>query len=755
MPVQQRFLLLLVIGLLTPLFLFAQNARYVDPFLGSNGSGNVFPGATLPFGMVKAGPDIGNGNGNAGWLAQGPIQGFSQTHVSGTGGGAKYGNILIQPTTGAVLPSDHGSQRSAEHATVGKYEVMLTRYGVHVEATVSRRAALYRFTYPQSSAVNLLFDVAHCLSSYANQNEDQRVTASQVHILSPNRIEGSSSVTGGWNQQPNTYTVYFYAETDTPAAAFGTWQGPQIREASHEESTAGAGAAGVWMRFGASTRTVKLKVGISFISTEQARHNAETEIAGFDFERTHQSAVTAWNTALATVTLHGVDADAKQQFYTALYHAMLMPADRTGENPLWQSQEPSYDDFYAIWDTFRTSSPLLTILAPQREASIVRSLLDIYRHDGFLPDARSGNYNGRTQGGSDADMVIVDAYLKHLTGIDWETAYRALRHDAEDSPRNQVKEGRGGLDDWKSLGYLPIESVDRSASKNMEYAANDYAISLFAAGLGKQKDAALYRGRAQNWKNLWDSGVSDAGFQGFIWPRHRSGQWRADFDPLLSGTWGGDNFYEGNSWTYSTYVPQDVAALVAACGGPSRFAARMDAFFTLPNRYDVGNEPGFLAPYLFLWAERPDRTQFWVRHILDESYHSGPSGLPGNDDSGAMSSWYVFGRLGIYPNAAQDVYLIGSPSYPSATLHLGNGRTFTVETTNGGPGRPYIQSATWNGRPYARVWFTHEELMRGGTLHLTMSDKPSSWGAGSRPPSLSDNKYVGVKQQLAKVGGQQ
>lgn len=734
----RRLLWVVLLASASSIALLAQNARWVDPFLGSDGQGNVFPGATLPFGMVKAGPDVANSTANAGWLAKGAIQGFSQTHVSGTGGGAKYGNILVQPTTGTVTPADHGSPRAEEHASAGRYGVTLARYGIKVDVTASRRATLYRFTYPQGAEANLLFDVAHCLSSYANQNEDQRVTASQVTILAPEAIQGSSTVTGGWNQQKSTYTVYFYAKANVPAASFGTWQGAATHEGSHQESTNGNTSTGAWMRFAIGTRSVRVKVGISFVSTDQARHNAETEIAGYDFERTAQAAVAAWDKALSGVTMGGASEDAKRQFYTALYHTMLMPADRTGENPLWQSNEPSYDDFYAIWDTFRSSSPLLTILAPEREAAIVRSLVDIYRHDGFLPDARSGNYNGRTQGGSNAEMVIADAYLKHLRGIDWETAYRAVKHDAEDAPQDQMKEGRGGLEDWKRLGYLTIEGVDRPISKHMEYAANDYAISLIAAGLGKQSDAKLYRKRAQNWKNLWDTEASDAGFRGFVWARHHDGQWRNNFDPLLTGTWGSDSFYEGNTWTYSTYVPQDVAGLIAACGGKRRFVNRMDAFFTLPGRYDVGNEPGFLAPYLYLWAGRPDRTQYWIRNILDKSYHSGPQGLPGNDDSGAMSSWYAFGRLGFYPNAAQDVYLIGSPSYPIATLRLANGRSFTIKAVNSGPNRPYIHSATWNGKPYERPWFTHEQLMRGGTLRLVMSDKPSDWGAHSQPPSLSD-----------------
>jgi predicted alpha-1,2-mannosidase len=414
-----------------------------------------------------------------------------------------------------------------------------------------------------------------------------------------------------------------------------------------------------------------------------------------------------------------------------------MPTDRTGENPLFQSGEPSYDDFYAIWDTFRSSTPLLTLIAEDRERDIVRSLVDLYRHEGWLPDARSGNYNGRVQGGSDADMTIVDAYLKHLSGIDWDTAYQALVHDAEQTSANPTKEGRGDLDDWHDRGYLTIEGIDLPASRTMEYAANDYAIALFAKGLGKEADYQKYKQRASNWKNLWDMEATDHGFRGFVWPRYRDGSWKPNFDPLLIGTWHSDNFYEGNSWTYSTFVPQDVAGLIHASGGKDRFVERMDAFFDLPDRYDVGNEPGFLAPYLYIWAGRADRTQSRIRTILQKSYHSGPRGLPGNDDSGAISSWFAFAKLGFYPNAAQDVYLIGSPAFHRVTIHLSNGRDFIIETERNASNTPYIEGATWNGHPYTRAWFTHEQLMEGGTLRVKMSATPTLWGSVDLSPSMS------------------
>jgi predicted alpha-1,2-mannosidase len=721
-----------------------QVARYVDPMLGVAGGGNVFPGPVVPFGMIKPGPDmvaLEGHDANAGWNVEGDIRGFSQTHVSGTGGGVKYGNILVQPTTGDIAPADSASQSADEKAAAALYTVTLARYGVGVEITAARRSAIYRFHYPQGARANLLFDVGHYLLSGMRTGERQSLVSSEVEVLSPNEVAGSTSLTGGWNKQPNTYTVYFCAQTDTPATSWGTWINGKLEPGGKGMKGQAESKSGAWLTFEPKPgRSVLMKIGISFISIEQARRNLAAEIPGFDFEAIHAAAVAKWNSALSKVEIKGATPEQKQIFYSALYHTMLMPTDRTGENPLWKSAEPYYDDYYAIWDIFRTSGPLLTLIAPERETAIVRSLVDIYRHDGFLPDARSGNYNGRTQGGSNAEFMITDAYVKGLKGIDWPTAYAAEVHDAEVSPADHFKEGRGGLDDWRNLGYVSIEGSDRPGSVHMEYAADDFEVALLARGLGKTADYKKYLARSANWKNLWDAELADDGFNGFIRPRHSDGSWLTPFTTLMSGTWNGNTFYEGNSWTYSTFVPQDVASLIATIGGPERFVARLDAFFAVPGRYDVGNEPGFLAPYLYNWAGRPDKTAEHARAIIAKNYRSGQSGLPGNDDSGAMSSWYAFGQIGIFPNAGQDVYLIGSPAYAQSTLHLADGKNFIIEARNLSAENIYVTSATLNAKPLNRSWLRHREIVTGGRLVLTMSRTPGHWGEHDLPPSTPAEK---------------
>jgi len=722
---------------------YGQFARFVDPLLGASGGGNVFPGVVVPFGMIKPGPDMSAPEGhdpNAGWNATADIRGFSQTHVSGTGGGDKYGNILVQASTGDPAPMDSASPRADEQATAGLYSVKLVRYDVGVEITAARRSAIYCLRYPKAAEANLLFDVSHYLRSGEKTGEAQSLVASQVQVLSPTEVEGSTSVTGGWNKQPNTYTVYFYAKIDAPATSWGTWLDGNLQPGSKNAHGGAKQATGAWLSFAATNgRPVLMKIGISFLSVEQARRNLAAEIPGFDFDTTHAAAVAKWDQALGKVEIKGATPEQEQVFYTALYHTMLMPTDRTGENPLWNSVEPYYDDYYAIWDIFRTSGPLLTLIAPERQAGIVRSLVDIYRHEGWLPDARSGDYNGRTQGGSNAEFLLTDAYIKGLKGIDWPTAYAAEVHDAEVTSPDHFKEGRGGLDDWRQLGYVSTEGIDRSGSVSMEYAADDFEIALLAKGLGKSADYRKYLDRSGNWKNLWDSTFSADGFQGFIRPRHRDGSWLSPFTAMDSCSWGGDTFYEGNSWTYSTFVPQDVVALIAKFGGPQKFVDRLDAFFSVPGRYDVGNEPGFLTPYLYNWAGRPDKTAEHMRAIIAKSFHAGRSGLPGNDDSGAMSSWYAFGQMGIFPNAGQDLYLIGSPAYPQTTLHLAGGKDFIIEARNVSAQNIYVVAATLNGQPLDRAWLRHSEIIAGGRLVLTMSDVPGHWGEHNLPlstPSL-------------------
>jgi predicted alpha-1,2-mannosidase len=710
----------------------------VDPFIGVDWGGNTFVGATIPYGMVKVGPDMETFEGRRsgfGYSSSGVILGFSHLHLSGAQG--KYGNILVAPTTGPIELKDIKTPRTDEVNQIGYYAAKLTRYQVKAELTSSRRVGFHRYTFPASQQSHLTINVASALS-LGTDWQAQKFLGAEVHITSNREVQGVARFTGGWNRG-GEYRVYYYMVLDTPAKATQTWTGNTLSSAA--DATVGADTP-IGASFDFATKAnqvIQAKVGISFISAEQAKQNVREEVPAWNFDAIHRASTALWNTELAKLNLSGETESQRRQLYTAMYHIMLMPTDRTGENPDWKSSEPYYDDYYCIWDTFRTSSPLLTLISPDRQRDIIRSLVDIYRHTGFMPDARSGNDNGRTQGGSNANVVVADAYIKGLKGIDYETAFAAMVHDAEVPPEDAQKEGRGGLKDYNEKGYVTLAD-ERSGSRTVEYAYDDFAIAEVACGLNKRKEAALYASRAHNFENLWDKNMTVEGFKGFLRPRNPDGSWAPPY-LVVRGTWP-DFFYEGDIWTYSIYAPQDMHRLIEMAGGNEAFVHRLDWTF-LRRHFDVTNEPGFLVPFLYNYAGRPDKTADIVRLLLEKAFTDNRAGIPGNDDSGAMSSWLIFSTLGVFPVAGQDIYLIGTPSIPDAALSLSNGKKLHIIAKNldkQGLNR-YVQSATLNGIPLTTAWFRHGQIKDGANLVLTMGPAPSDWGRTTLPPSMSDANF--------------
>jgi len=709
--------------------------KSVSPFLGVDWGGNTFVGATLPFGMVKTGPDMESWDGRAsgfGYWTNGRVLGFSQTHLSGAQG--KYGNIRVMPVTGPLVLGDVASAREAEVNQPGYYATNLNRWNTRVELTATRRVALHRYTFAKSGEAHIAVDIAHCLNKGAG-SENQRFLGGEVHVVSNREIQGFGRYAGGWNKG-GEYRVYFSMMLDAPAAGVRTWTGSELAGNPNASVGGDKGLGATFDLMPNAGQVVQAKVAISFVSVAQARATMDQEARGWNFDGVRAAAHDAWNEALSKIVLHGETESKRVQIYTALYHTMLMPSDRTGENPNWQSNEPYYDDYYAIWDTYRSSGPLLTLIAPDRQRDLIRSLVDIYRHTGYMPDARSGNDNGRTQGGSNANVVVADAWVKGLKGIDYETAFQAMLKDASVPPKNAQKEGRGGILDYNAKGYVTLAD-ERSGSRTVEYAYDDFSIAEVACGLGRSADARTFAARANNWQNLWDKNLSDEGFKGFLRPRNPDGSWAApDLD--TRGTWP-DFFYEGDLWTYSLYAPQDVKRLIELSGGTQMFVRRLDNIF-YRQHFDVTNEPGFLLPVLYNWAGRPDHAADVISQELEKWFTVERSGIPGNDDSGAMSSWFIFNSLGFYPNAGQDIYLIGTPSFPEAEVKLSGGKTLRIVAKNLDPERVnhYVQSATLNGQPLNQAWFRHAQIADGGTLELTMGSAPSAWGTTNPPPSLSD-----------------
>ena len=622
--------------------------QYVDPRIGSVGLGRTFIGPSMPFGMVKPGPDCIT-MPNAGWAPMPEkVVGFSQTHVSGTGGGQKYGNILLQPCLKEQKPEDGlvAQRRIGETIDLGYYSCQYQNR-ITTEITTAARCALYRIRYPEAG--RLFVDASWFLGkdTIPDKREAQQLVAARIDIVSPTCVEGFSTVRGGWNNG-DAYTVYFSIQTDK---AF---------------EVADANSQTCMLDFDASN--VNLKVGISYISCERARQN----IISGSFDEQLSALRTEWQKMLSRLKYQGTERNMRM-FYTALYHTMLMPVNKTGENPKWKDA-PYYDDYYAIWDTYRTSTPLLGVYYPEIQRDIVNSLLNIYKNEGYMPDARSGDCNGRTQGGSHGEAVIADAMARRLDGIDYELALQAMIKDAEVPPADHEKEGRGGLREYNTLGYIPY-GIPRAGTRTVEYAFDDWCIAQVAKKLGHNDLYERYMRRSGNWRNLWRSDYEWKGMRGFIMPRDAAGRWldsvpwgkskvyhpRIPYRPDTKVApwylpWWNTFFYEALSAEYSLSVPHDVPGLIEACGGADAFRKRLDTFFA-EGHYNVANEPSFLTPWLYHFIGRPDLSRDRVTKIIRENFSDLPDGLPGNDDGGAMSSWLIWGMMGKYPLAGTDRFL--------------------------------------------------------------------------------------------------
>ena len=724
-----KTIILTVCLLLCSLANLAQVWQYVDPRIGCEGVGRTFPGPSMPFGMCKPGPDC-TVKPNAGWAAiPEVVTGFSQTHVSGTGGGQKYGNILIQP--GCTE-----QKRISEEFSLGYYATTFES-GIKTEITTSERCAFYRIHYPKAGS--LLIDATHYLGKnpVPDLREQQQFIGGEVEIVNDHEVRGYSRVRGGWNNG-DAYTVYFCLISDK---AF-----KQKSENIVEFQDT----------------LLNIKVGISYVSEQQAKRN----IPACDFDTQLSQLRDSWENLLSRIQIKGTETD-KHMFYTALYHTMIMPVDKTGENPKW-TEKPYYDDYYAIWDTYRSSSPLITLIDPKREAEIVNSLLNIYKREGYMPDARSGDCNGRTQGGSNAEVVIADAFAKGVEGIDYNYALEAMLKDAEVDPgADHEKHGRGGLKEYLEYGYLPY-GIDRAGTRTIEYAYNDYCIALVAKGLGRMDIYERYLKQSQNWKNLWRSDYEWDDVHGYIMPKDAEGHWLDSvpwghskvFHPTIPYTpitkvapwylpWWSTFFYEALSAEYSLSIPHDVPGLIEACGGKETFRKRLDMFFDR-KRYNVGNEPSFLTPCLYHWIGRPDLSSDRVREIVTSNYTDEPDGLPGNDDSGAMSSWLAFHMMGFYPNAGQSYYLMHTPLIPEWTFRLCNGKLLHAIVKGKGT---HFEKVTLNGKVLEDARLEHADLMEGGELVFHVSTKKAQKPLSEFTPGKVE-VYSGETPSLLRVKSQ-
>ncbi|KAM5443239.1 hypothetical protein MferCBS31731_001556 [Microsporum ferrugineum] len=752
---------------------------YVDQLIGTTNGGHVFPGASLPYGMAKAVADVDSSENYGGFATDGSnVTGFSHMHDSGTGGKPSMGNFPLVPQLCQDDDIDKCKFSKGDRAvhyvansvkTRPGYFALQLNNGINAEMTVTEHTALYHFTFPQNDAGMNGTSPVVLVDLTDLQDSRQKAAISLDEKTLRVKANGTFLPSFGLGSYDSFVCVDFSgAEAINTGVYISNRAGTQPKSIS-----VGRGfnlfyvKAGAFVQFQASsdgTTLINARVGMSFISEDQACKNAEREIPGphWDFDRVRSNAEKVWREKFGYISVKsgGASDSFHRTFWSAIYRTMISPQDYTGENPLWKSEEPYFDSFYCLWDSFRSQLPLLTILDPEVLAKMIRSLLDTYKHQGWLPDCRMSLCKGFTQSGSNADVVIADAYVKNVTDkIDWDLAYEAVIKDAEVEPPDWSIEGRGGLMSWKALGYIPAQDYDylgtgittRSISRTVEYSYNDYCIGVLGKGLDKEYEK--YLDRSGNWQNLFKPDQTsfingkDTGFVGFFQPRYQNGSWGYQ-DPILcsniaqfcSLTSNSQETYESGIWENQFFVPHDMSTLINILGGPSKFVSRLDYLHESGILY-IGNEPSFLATFLYHYAGRPGLSARRAHTYIPSLFNDTTSGVPGNDDSGAMGSFTVFAMIGLFPNPGQNVYFILPPFFEAVSIkHLVTGKTATVRNINFDSGykNVYIQRATLDGKEYTRNWIGHEFFLNGGTLELTLGDKESAWGTGQSdvPPSL-------------------
>ena len=710
--------------------------KYVNPFIGTGAidgglSGNNYPGATSPFGMIQLSPDTSEapnwGDASGYDYNRNTIFGFSHTRLSGTGA-----SDLIDIT---LMPTSSGRTSSAfthdeEKARPGYYQVMLKDENINAELTTTQRNGIHRYQYPAGKDAEIILDMDH---SADKGSWGRRIINSQIRILNDHAVEGYRIITG-WAKLRK---IYFYMEFSSPILTSTLRDGGRV----HENTAVinGTNLHGCF-RFGQlNGKPLTCKVALSSVSMENARQNMEQEAPHWDFDRYVAAADADWEKQLGKIEVKGTEVQ-KEIFYTALYHTMIQPNTMSDVNGEYMAadyttrkvanNETHYTTF-SLWDTFRASHPLYTLLEPERVTDFVKSMIRQYEYYGYLPIWQLWGQDNYCMIGNHSIPVITDAILKGIPGIDMEKAYEAVYNSSVTSHPNSPFEV------WEKYGFMPENIQTQSVSITLEQAFDDWCVAQLAAKLNKDADYQRFHKRSEYYRNLFHPKTK------FFQSKNDKGEWIEPFDPYQYGGNGGHPFTEGNAWQYFWYVPHNIQALMELTGGTKAFEQKLDTFFTstykseqmnhnasgFVGQYAHGNEPSHHVAYLYNFAGQPWKTQKYVSHILNTLYNNTSSGYAGNDDCGQMSAWYVFSAMGFYPvNPADGRYIIGSPLLDECTLKLAGNKEFRSRTIRKSPEDIYIQSVTLNGKKHKDFFITHQDIMNGGTMVFKMGKKPSGWG---------------------------
>lgn len=727
--------------------------EHVDPFIGTGGIGyqvgTINPGASVPFGMVKPGPDTGIGGLQISYLNctgyhfdQTHVWGFTHSRIDGMGV-PDYGALLVMPTVGVdETKIEIGGARSLfdhanEEASPGYYAVDLVETGVHAELTSTMAVALHRYTWDAATPdAAVIFDLGYNPAS-------GRSPASSVSIDGDAaELSGMTTVLGGYSNRFGGVPTYFVARFSRPFATAGVWDDAK---AMSDGPTMDGAEIGAWVGFDLADddRTVELAVAISYVSIEQARANLEGEMPEIDFDGTRAAASAAWDDELHRVRVLGGSADERTMFYTALYHAFLGPTTFSEAGGVYRGfdGEVHEDDFtyhsdFSLWDTYRTLHPLLNLVQRDRSGDMMQSLVRMYEQGGDLPKwPLAFGYTGGMVGTS-ADIVLADAAVLEIAGFDQDTAYAgAVEHATTVRPND----GRPDVQGWVERGWVASDMGLASASHSLEFAVADHAIGRWAAVLGHDDDAEVFLERGRNYRHLWDEDT------GFLVGRFADGTFdTADFDPAV---WL-DFYAEGTANHYVWMVPHDAAGLAELMGGEVAARERLAAYMQMSKAYREGpqftpnaqvpyywqaNEPSLHDAYLFTEFGDPASTQRWVDWARREHYGTEADGLPGNDDAGTMSAWLVFASVGLYPLPSEGRWWITAPIFERVELDLGDedalDRRLAIVADGAGPGMIFVAGARWNGEPLDAPIIDWERLREGGTLRLELADAPTEFGA--------------------------
>lgn len=697
---------------------------YTNPMIGTDFTGNTYPGAQVPFGMVQLSPD----NGLPGWdrisgyyYPDSTIAGFSHTHLSGTGAGDLY-DISFMPVTNPYKTGEEplGIYSSFSHndesASAGYYRILLKDYNINVELTATERCGIQRYTFPEAES-----------SIFLNLKKAMNwdfTADSHIEVVDSCTIRGYRH---SWGWSPKQY-IYFQTRFSRPFDAF------QLDTTAITTKDKGRIGTAAVARFDFKTKQneeILVTTALSGTSMEAAARNLEAEAPKDDFDFYMKQAQENWTKELAKIEVTSDDADKKTIFYTAMYHAMLAPtiySDVDGsyfgpDGQVHQAEGWTNYSTFSLWDTYRASHPLFTYLQPERVSDMIQCFLHFYEQNGALPLWNLYGWETDMMIGYHAVPVIVDAYLKGIGDFD---PVKALEACVTTANRDDYR----SIGFYKEKGYVASDHENWSMSKTMEYAYDDYCIARMAEAMGEKEIADEFYRRSQNYRNVFNPETL------FMQPRDSKGNFIPNYDPEAYI----EDICESNGWQYYWSVAHDIDGLIELTGGEARFAERLDSMFTyetadkskLPifstgmiGQYAHGNEPGHHVIYLYNRVKQPWKTQQYAAQVMHTLYKNTPDGICGNEDCGQMSSWYVFSAMGFYPvDPISGQYEIGSPIFPEVKMYLANGKTFVVRAENVSDENIYIQSVTVNGQPYNKSYITHEMIMQGDTIHFVMGNKP-------------------------------